>query len=163
MAVALVVVPFLVPVTNSIWSGVERRMRPLKSCVSASCVICLLQVDKSLVLHKGGAENHLGYEHLGEGEVPERRPKGLSPLFKELFQYTSDPSWHHRFCVRCRPPQPHMPRTSRPGPPPHTQEAVPARTGEGLLWSPGPQTSPCNKPGVWKGEGKREKADSIKG
>lgn len=35
VAVALVVVPFLVPVTNSIWRG-EERGRPEQSCGSAS-------------------------------------------------------------------------------------------------------------------------------
>lgn len=40
VAVALVVVPFLVPVTNSIWRG-ERTMRPLQSRVSISCAIRL--------------------------------------------------------------------------------------------------------------------------
>lgn len=40
VAVALVVVPFLVPVTNSIWRG-ERTMRPLQRRVSISCVVRL--------------------------------------------------------------------------------------------------------------------------
>lgn len=38
VAVALVVVPFLVPVTNSIWRG-ERTIRPLQRHVSISCAV----------------------------------------------------------------------------------------------------------------------------
>lgn len=101
-------------------------MRPVQSGVSIPCAVCLLPGGRSLALHKRGPENHLGWEHLGEGKVPESL-KGLSSLFRDLSQQTWGPPSITGHCT-CLAPPPTVPPQA---PSPHTQEeAVPSNRGK---------------------------------
>lgn len=67
VAVALVVVPFLVPVTNSILGGREHRVRPGQSRRPHLLASHLPVGDRSLATHKGGTKRQLCWDRLGEG------------------------------------------------------------------------------------------------
>lgn len=84
-------------------------MRPVQSGVSVPCAICLLPGGRSLALHKRGPENHLGWEHLGEGKVPESL-KGLSSLFQDLPQQTWGSTSITGHCTCLAPPPTVPPR-----------------------------------------------------
>ena len=75
VAVALVVVPFLVPVTNSIWRGKRQERNPVPSCLSASSASVCSRAAESGTIHRRHWEAALSC-CLREGEALE----GLLPF-----------------------------------------------------------------------------------
>lgn len=120
VAVALVVVPFLVPVTNSIWGGRGQRVRPGQSRWPHLLASHLPEGDRSsrdrssAAAHKGGIQSQLCRGSLRR-EVLERRLQGIFTALKKAARTdTTD--------TGCLLPSPGFCR--HPGP-------LPASTGHG--------------------------------